>query len=268
MKLVSLFSGAGGLDHGFETIWANEYDRVTAGVWERNFENGAKIMNCLPIDKVREFPKADGVVGGPPCQSFSIGGAKRGVDDPRSKLFYSYVNAIKVILPKFFLAENVSGLFSPRNRDTYDDILRRFRELGYLCDGQVLDAVDYGVPQNRKRLFILGYRSDLGISPTFSTPLEYKLNLLHALTDVPYLPVLSGRGKDSYSSQYMTCNRVRKWLEPSYTIVATRRSNPKHPDVTMIKDVGIEQWVFGASGSKRLSAIECARIQTFSDTFN
>ena len=80
--------------------------------------------------------------------------------------------------------------------------------------------------------------------------------------------MLSGRGKDNYSSQYMTRNRVRKWLEPSYTIVATRRSNPQHPDVTMVKDASTGQWVFGALGSKRLSAIECARIQTFPDTFN
>ena len=92
--------------------------------------------------------------------------------------------------------------------------------------------------------------------------------MLHALTDVPSHPVLSGRGKDNYSSQYMTRNRVRKWLEPSYTIVATRRSNPQHPDVTMVKDASTGQWVFGALGSKRLSAIECARIQTFPDTFN
>lgn len=273
MKLVSLFSGAGGLDLGFEqagfdTIWANESDRVTAGVWARNFENGATIMNCLPIDKVQEFIEAEGVIGGPPCQAFSIGGAKRGIDDPRGKLFYSYINAIAAIRPKFFLAENVAGLTSPRNLDTYVDILHRFRELGYLVNGLVLDAVDYGVPQNRKRLFILGYRSDLGISPTFPTPSEYKSVLLHALKGVPDHPVLSGRGKDSYSSQYMTRNRVRKWLEPSFTIVATRCSNPQHPDVTMIKVASTGQWVFGASGSKRLSAIECARIQTFPDTFN
>jgi len=174
-KLISLFSGAGGLDLGFEqagfkTIWANESDQVTAEVWARNFENGTTIMNSLPIGKVLDYPEADGVIGGPPCQSFSIGGAKRGVDEPRGKLFYSYINVIATIRPKFFLAENVAGLTSPRNLDTYVDILQRFRELGYLVNGLVLNAVDYGVSQNRKRLFILGYRSDLGISPTFPTP--------------------------------------------------------------------------------------------------
>ena len=120
MKIVSLFSGAGGLDFGFEkagfkTIWANEYDKTIWETYEKNFRK--KILNKQSIKdvKISEIPDCDGIIGGPPCQSWSEAGALRGINDERGKLFLKYVDIIKEKKPKFFLAENVSGILSKRH---------------------------------------------------------------------------------------------------------------------------------------------------------
>lgn len=199
------------------------------------------------------------------CQSWSVAGNNKGYDDPRGELFDHYVRAITQIRPKFFLAENVPGLLSCRHETAYNNILGRLKALGYLVEGKVLNAVDYGVPQDRKRLFLLGYRDDLGISPTFPKPLSIPRTLRDALRNLPHHPVLSGRCASNYSPRYMSRNRVRALHLPSFTIVASASQIPQHPDVVMVY-MQDKQWSF-IGEPKRLSALECARIQTFPDSY-
>ena len=128
MKLLSLFSGAGGLDlgferAGFEIIVANEYDKTIWETYEKNHK--AKLIK-KDIREIlsEELPKSDGIIGGPPCQSWSEAGSLRGINDPRGKLFYEYIRILKDIQPKFFLAENVKGMLSKRNTEAVKDIIK------------------------------------------------------------------------------------------------------------------------------------------------
>ena len=168
MKLLSLFSGAGGLDlgferAGFEIIVANEYDKTIWETYEKNHK--AKLIK-KDIREIlsEELPKSDGIIGGPPCQSWSEAGSLRGINDPRGKLFYEYIRILKDIQPKFFLAENVKGMLSKRNTEAVKDIIKEFEEAGYNVFIKLLNAFDYGVAQDRERVFYVGFRKDLNIS--------------------------------------------------------------------------------------------------------
>ena len=136
LKLISLFSGTGGLDRGFENagfkiIWANEFDKTIWPTFQRNFpKTKLDTRSIVDIDP-NEAPDCDGIIGGPPCQSWSVAGSKKGIDDPRGKLFYDYIEFIKIKKPKFFLAENVPGLIFKRNDKSLKVILNEFAKDGY-----------------------------------------------------------------------------------------------------------------------------------------
>ncbi len=135
MKIISLFSGCGGLDlgfiqAGFKLVFANDNDNV---VWE-TFEKN----HSVPIDKrslfdikSREIPEADGIIGGPPCQSWSLAGEMRGAKDERGQLFYEYIRVLKDKKPKFFLAENVPGIVSSTHLPEFKRIIKKFSSVGY-----------------------------------------------------------------------------------------------------------------------------------------
>ena len=149
MKLLSLFSGAGGLDlgfekAGFEIVAANEYDKTIWETYEKNHK--AKLIKKDIREIVsNELPKTDGIIGGPPCQSWSEAGSLRGIDDPRGKLFYEYIRILKDKQPKFFLAENVKGMLSKRNTDAVKDIIKEFEKAGYNIFIKLLNAFDMGL---------------------------------------------------------------------------------------------------------------------------
>ena len=162
IELISLFSGAGGLDlgfqkAGFEIVAANEFDKTIWETYEKNHKS--KLIKgdiCeIPSDF---FPNCDGIIGGPPCQSWSEAGALKGIDDPRGQLFYEYIRILKDKKPKFFLAENVKGMMAKRHTDAVEIIVSQFEDAGYAVFIHLLNASDYGVPQDRKRGFML----DLG----------------------------------------------------------------------------------------------------------
>ena len=131
MKLISLFSGTGGLDRGFENagfkiVWANEFDKTIWPTFQKNFpKTKLDTRSIVDIDP-SEAPDCDGIIGGPPCQSWSAAGSKKGIDDPRGKLFYDYIEFIRVKKPKFFLAENVPGLLFERNAESLKIIFNEF----------------------------------------------------------------------------------------------------------------------------------------------
>lgn len=282
-SLISLFAGAGGLDigfhkAGFHTLWANEYDKHIIPSYKNHFpkvtfdsRSITKVANC-------DIPKAEGIIGGPPCQSWSEAGAKRGLDDPRGKLFFEYIRILEHIQPKFFVAENVSGILHSRNKKAFNNIVCMFEEAGYDIFWKQLNASDYDVPQDRKRVFVIGFRKDLKIKFKFPQAQKDKKTLKDAIYDLKNMPL----GGDSiianheitdtgYSSMFMSRNRVRAWDEQSYTVVAMDRQTPLHPQApkmlsTSEKDKRI--FVPGMEHKyRRFSVRECARIQTFPDDY-
>jgi DNA (cytosine-5)-methyltransferase 1 len=170
MNVVSLFSGCGGFDLGFKLsgyniIWANEILKDACESYRLNI--GDHIV-CEDITKISldSIPKADIVIGGPPCQSFSLVG-KRDPGDIRSGLVWNYLDIINKIKPKIFLMENVYGIKSAKNPDgskVIDNLNKAFADLGYSTEVFSLNAADYGVPQLRKRVFIVG--NNLGMKIT------------------------------------------------------------------------------------------------------
>ncbi|MBS1571082.1 MAG: DNA cytosine methyltransferase [Bacteroidetes bacterium] len=293
MNIVSFFAGAGGLDLGFQNagfnvIWANEYDKEIWETYEKNHPNTIldkrSIVN-IPSDEV---PECDGIIGGPPCQSWSEAGAMKGIADKRGQLFYDFIRILEAKQPKFFLAENVSGMLLDRHSEALENIKELFRNagVGYELSFEMVNACDYNVPQDRKRVIFVGIRKDLGFTYQFQKPNFKKLTLQDAIWDLKdnVLPAKTNNktnGNDckisnheymtgGFSTIFMSRNRVRSWDEQSFTIQAGGRHAPIHPQAPKMKFIeqNIRVFVPGKEDLyRRLSVRECARIQTFPDDF-
>lgn len=290
MDVVSLFSGCGGLDlgfhqAGFNIIWANEYDKSIWNTYEVNHPNTKLDKRDIRAIKSSEIPDCIGIIGGPPCQSWSEAGAGRGIDDSRGQLFYDYIRIIKDKKPLFFLAENVSGILAEKHTYAFTNILYQFKDAGYEIAYKLLNAHNFEVPQDRKRIIIIGYREDMGGS--FDFPIGsnkiftlrdaiYNLNHIEAVKISGY-PLIKNNTvpnheylDTSFSSIYMSRNRVRSWDEPSFTIQAGGRHAPINPQANKMIWLEKDKWMFDPDSPKpyrRLSVRECARIQTFPDNF-
>ncbi len=291
MQLVSLFTGAGGLDlgfekAGFEIVWANEFDKSIWETFELNFPKTKLDKRSIVNVQSEDIPKVDGIIGGPPCQSWSEAGAGRGISDSRGKLFHDYIRLLKDKQPKFFLAENVSGILHPKHTEAFSNILSEFEKAGYEISHKLLNANHYDVPQDRLRVIIIGYRKDLKKKFEFPEPQEYKPVLKDAIWDLRRAkPAKEGNKTNGdeklwapnheymnggFSSIYMSRNRVRAWDEPSFTIQAGGRHAPIHPQAPKMKFVEQNKRIFVPGKEKkyrRLSVRECARIQTFPDEY-
>ena len=293
MNIVSFFSGAGGLDLGFQNagikvIWANEYDKDIWQTYDKNHVNTYLDKRSIVDIKEHEVPECDGIIGGPPCQSWSEAGAKRGVNDKRGQLFFDFIRILEAKQPKFFLAENVSGMLFGRHNEALEGIKDLFRNagIGYELSFQMLNASDFGVPQDRKRVFFVGIRKDLNFKFQFPQPLRNKTTLKDSILDledsvVPAKESNKTNGENcvfpnheymigGFSSMFMSRNRVRGWDEQSFTIQAGGRHAPIHPQAPKMKLVGknSREFIKGKEHLyRRLSVRECARIQTFPDDF-
>ena len=293
LRIASLFAGAGGLDRGFhnagfDVVWANEFDKHIWATYERN--SPRTVLDKRSITKIQgtEVPVVDGLIGGPPCQSWSEAGSSRGIHDSRGQLFFEYLRILEAVQPKFFLAENVTGLLFSKHRSAVENIFSMFAELGFNVSYGILNANNYGVPQDRERVIIVGYRSDLGIH--FMPPKEpgrnsKKPTLRDAIWDLRSSAKCARDGKyanrrlaipnheyllSSYSSMYMSRNRVRGWDEPSFTIQAGGRHAPIHPKAPKMIRVEKDVHIFSPGSEsryRRLSVREAARIQSFPDDF-
>ena len=289
MKIVSLFSGAGGLDKGFEaagfkTIWANDYDKDVWNTFAKNFPDTYLDRRSIVNIPSNEIPDSVGIIGGPPCQSWSEAGTLRGIDDHRGQLFFEFIRILRDKQPLFFLAENVSGMLAQRHSQAFKNIKNLFIESGYNLSVELLNASDYCVPQDRKRVFFIGIRNDLAKTYCFPDPQLEKKLLQDAIWDLKDT-ALPGKDKNhsnqgdchienheyltgGFSSIYMSRNRVRNWNELSFTIQAGGRHAPIHPQAPKMILVGKDKRIFVPGKEhlyRRLSVRECARIQTFPD---
>jgi DNA (cytosine-5)-methyltransferase 1 len=292
MKIVSLFAGAGGLDLGFEkagfdVVWANEYDKDIWETYENNHQNTILDRRSITEISTTEMPECDGIIGGPPCQSWSEAGALRGINDKRGQLFFDFIRILQDKQPLFFLAENVSGMLLGRHSEALLNIKEMFANagIGYELSFDMLNAKDYNVPQDRKRVFFIGIRKDLGFKFEFPKAQSHTLTLRDAIYDLkdnvvpsidtnktnPDCMVLNHEYMTGgFSPIFMSRNRVRQWDEQSFTIQAGGRQAPIHPQAPPMEFVeqNVRKFVEGKENLyRRLSVRECARIQTFPDDF-
>lgn len=290
MNIVSLFSGCGGLDlgfcqAGFNVIWANEYDKSIWKTYEFNHPKTKLDKRDIKQIKSSEIPDCIGIIGGPPCQSWSEAGAGRGINDTRGQLFYDYIRIIKDKQPLFFVAENVSGILAKKHTQAFTQILYKFKDAGYEVAYKLLNSKNFNVPQDRKRVIIVGYREDIGRIFQFPNGSNKILSLRDAIDDLRLkTPIKAGIKVDEnscsvanheyidigFSSIYMSRNRVRSWDEPSFTVQAGGRHAPIHPQANKMLFIAKDKWIFDSNSSlpyRRLSVRECARIQTFPDNF-
>lgn len=191
-RLVSLFSGCGGMDKGFEDagykrVWANDFDSDAQAVFRLNLgEIDGRDITQVPVE---DIPDCDIITAGFPCQPFSNAGNRKGVYDSRGELYLECLRIIEFKKPKVVLFENVKGLLSSKHQSgkrLIDVIKEDLEKLGYNVNYKVVNASDYGVPQNRERMILVAFREDL--NKTFIFPKEQKdksrLTLRHVL-DVP-----------------------------------------------------------------------------------
>ena len=166
LKIISLFAGAGGMDlgfknAGFDIVWANDFDPDSVKTYRRNFGNHIVLGDIEKIRTNHMPDNPDVVIGGFPCQGFSIANLGRSVDDSRNKLYKQMLRVIRVKKPKYFVAENVAGILTLGKGIVMQKIIKDFRSIGYKVDYKLLNAADYGVPQARRRVFIIGNRLNL-----------------------------------------------------------------------------------------------------------
>lgn len=217
MTSIDLFSGCGGMSLGFKmagfhSIFASDVDENAGKTFMRNFpETPFKVADICQITKEEVDQLTGGVVpdviiGGPPCQGFSLANKRRNTikDDPRNKLFYQFVKFINWYSPKAFVMENVKGLLSMQKGKVLKTILEEFRnagDYGYNVSYKVLLASDYGVPQNRERVIIIGIRNDLGIEPSHPAPIEGSVSVDDAIGDLPIIHSSEGSEVQEYDKE-------------------------------------------------------------------
>ena len=301
MRIISLFSGCGGLDlgfanAGFKLVFANDNDPA---VWETFEKNHGVKIDKRSITEIlsKEIPDAEGIVGGPPCQSWSLAGKMRGAKDERGQLFYEYVRVLKDKQPLFFVAENVPGIISKTHLSEFEKLLDKFNEVGYAVSYKLMDSRDYGVPQERKRVIIVGYHKKLGKKFEFPLPTHSRepsaslsgnktkpwVTLKEAIGSLPEAKPAKEKNRANeqllmpnheylnggFSTIYMSRNRRKDWCEQSYTIQAGGRHAPLHPRSSEMRQIGKDRYEFEGKNPdfRRLSVRECARIQTFPDDF-
>lgn len=293
MNIISLFTGAGGLDMGFHkagfrTIVANEYDPKICPTFKANFPDAHLIEGDIRKVQDSDFPtRITGIIGGPPCQSWSEAGSLKGIEDDRGQLFYEYIRILKTTQPLFFVAENVSGMLAKRHSVAVEGFMKLFDEAGYDVNLKMLNANDFDVPEDRDRVFYIGFRKDLNINDfEYPTPCEYKPTLKDSIWDlkdnaIPALEKNKTNGDKcavpnheyfigSYSPMFMSRNRVRGWDEPGFTVQASGRQCQLHPQAPKMIKVGKNEQIFVPNQEhlyRRMTVREVARIQTFPDDF-
>ena len=298
MNVISLFSGCGGLDLGFEKAGfnipvANEFDKTIWETFKVNHPNTHLIegdVRQITKEDIAQYidGEVDGIIGGPPCQSWSEAGSLKGIKDARGQLFFDYIRILTEFQPKFFLAENVSGMLADRHSEAVQNILHMFEEAGYDVSFTLVNAKDYGVAEERKRVFYIGFRKDLNIQfgfPKGSTKDDSKkITLRDIIWDLQETAVPSGPKNHhnpdainnneyftgAYSPIFMSRNRAKSWDEQAFTVQASGRQCQLHPQAPKMVKFGKNDCRFVEGKEhlyRRMTIREVARVQGFPDDF-
>ena len=274
VNTISLFSGCGGSDLalkrlGYQVVWANDISDVACATYRDNVGN---VIECGDINEFRRFPSADFLVGCYPCQGFTQGG-RRNSSDSINYLYQQFDRVLRTVAPKAFIVENVNGMAFGSNRQLLNNQLCRYRLAGYRVKWQILDAQNYGVAQMRRRVFIVGVRSDLDFEYSFPSP-SYgagnkrpPVSQQKALAGLPKWPT-GEFNEEPFHWYYLSRRRRHDWHEPSPCIVGHWRHVPLHPMSPRLNRVHTDKWVFSNQGNaRRLAYRECAALQGFPRSF-
>ena len=316
-RVVSLFCGAGGMDFGshaagFDTVLALDKFAASTETFSKHFPSADVITGDIyqfNASKKNPYPTAEVLTGGYPCQSFSMGGLRDPGKDDRSNLFLGFADAVNKIKPKIFIAENVSGLAKLQNGEWFKKQLQVYEEeldVKYRVYWKLVNAADYGIPQVRKRVIIVGVRNDVDGDFVFpeethtKAELAKKKNLLpfashgDAIKHLPPHPAgeYYERPHDpegNFSWYFMSRNRRHRWDKPAFTVVANFRHITLHPaspvmelEWSNLADGWKQKWRFTDTFDheqfcsdfprleqpRRLSWREAAAIQTFPANFD
>lgn len=265
-SMVSLFSGAGGLDigferQGFETLWANDIDNDACKT-HRGWSNTDVVCGDITAIDFNSIPDAEIITGGFPCQGFSLAGPRK-IDDKRNILYRYFVKLVEDKKPLAFIAENVKGILTLGDGAIIEAIIEDFSDKGYSVFPNLVNAADYGVPQDRWRVILVGFNKELGINEyTFPNKFDNRLSLKEALKDIPE-PNKDDICNASFSSRYMSRNRKRNWDDVAYTVPAMAKQVTLHPSSPDMIKINEDNWIFGNGITRRFSWQEAAAIQTF-----
>ncbi len=284
-KLVSLFSGCGGLDLGFkmagyEIVWANDFDHWSCETYKRNF--GDHILEG-DITKINfdEIPDADIITGGFPCQDFSMIWKREGLGTERGNLYTYFVKAVKTKMPKVFVAENVKGLLTANGGKAIQQIVNDFAKLGYKINIDLYNFAEYGAPQLRERVLIVGVRSDLEFSFKKPEPLRNSWNYMTAGE------ALLGVEKVNYNNEHQNIKEKTKEMlklipeggnfssipkDSPYYVKGMishvyRRLHRNKPSTTIIAGGGGGTWGYHYEEPRPLTNRERARLFGYPDNF-
>lgn len=278
LSVVELFCGAGigGMGFkkaGFNIILGIDNTQFAVDTYNLNIGNHAICENLKKYD-LNLLPYADLYVGGFPCQPFSLGGTGKGEQDKeKGELGQVFFEAVKLKQPKAFFIENVNGLVSPKHKPFFERLITSFQDNNYNVYVKTTDCFEYGVPQVRKRVFVIGIRKD--IKKEFSFPevldLADRTTLFDAIGDLPQpeedhnIKNHKWHYEGGFSPRYLSRNRQRQWNEPSFTICSTARQLPLYPEPANYDIRKMDS--YNCNPPRRFTVRECLRIQTVPDEF-
>jgi len=260
--VLDLFAGCGGLSLGFEAAGFKtigfEMDKAAAETYNQNHDGNC---HAIKLEVGFEYPNAEIIIGGPPCQPFSVGGHQKGIEDARDG-FPIFIDAVKRLQPKVFMFENVRGLLYT-NKWYFELVIDELRKLGYLIDYKLLNAVNFGVPQNRERLFVFGHRAKF----SFPKPHLKKITVSEAIGDIMFTTPPDSKflnaSMDAYVAKY----------EKASDCINPRDLYPNKPARTLTcrnlagATGDMQRVKLGDGRRRRLLHREAARLQSFPDWF-
>ena len=273
MKIASLFSGAGGLDLGLvqagnEIIWANDIDKDAVATYAHNIGSHITCADIKDID-VDDIPQSDIIVGGFPCQGFSQANLLRSVDDERNQLYKFFLKAVKRKLPRFFIAENVRGILSIDKGNAIKQIISDFENAGYIVSVTLVNMANYGVPQTRQRVFIIGQHKTIDEKILFRFPKKTNGKDGMPLSWVSIKSALDHYPDPDKPNDYF--NHVYSSYKVEYrNFTGHRLTDPDKPSPTILARGNGKGGVCAIphyNGTRRLTIRESAAIQTFPDNF-
>lgn len=272
-SVVSLFSGCGGSDAGvinagFDVLMANDILPYARDVYVANHPETDYRLGS--IADITSFPKSELLVGCYPCQGFSQGGVRK-ADRKINTLYLEFARALNLIKPKAFIVENVSGMVRKNFEHLLTDQINVFTKAGYNVSAKVLNAAEFGVPQERKRIFIVGINKEFDIDYQFPEPthgpkaIKDYVTIKDAIGHLPEWP--EGEFYDlGFHWYYMSRNRRQDWGQISKTIVANARHMPLHPISPELIKIQADEWRFVEDKrARRFSYKEAAHLQGFGD---
>ena len=270
MRIGSLFCGAGGFDlgvirAGHEVVWANDNFKDACDTYALNIGKHVICENVVKLN-FKALPNCEALIGGFPCQGFSIANMNRSTDDPRNRMYKQYLRALREIKPKYFIAENVRGILSLDSGEVFKKILVEFSDCGYVVQHQLVNASSYGVPQNRYRVLIFGVKKSLNqipkfnLVPTHGKGLKKLVSIGESLKNIP-------EPDQKHSLKNHVCSQFQL-KKNGYINHRQVDPNKPAPTVTARGDTKGGAMINHHPGNhRRLSVRETAIIQTFPNNF-